>query len=144
MPNVASVLREEIIRLARKEIRPLVGPLKKSNIELRRTVSALNKKVAALEKRANFLERQETRRLKSAPKPNKDKEVRFSPQWVINDRDRLGLSAKNYGLLVGVAGLTIYNWESWKARPRAKQLAAWGAVRRMGKREALRRLELLE
>ncbi len=38
MPNVASVLREEIIRLARKEIRPLVGPLKKSNIELRRTV----------------------------------------------------------------------------------------------------------
>ena len=29
------------------------------------------------------------------------------------------------------------------AVPRAKQFAAWGAVRRMGKREALRRLELL-
>ncbi len=39
--------------------------------------------------------------------------------------------------------LTIYNWESGKARPRAKQLAAWGAVRKTGKREALRRLELL-
>ncbi|MEE8105717.1 MAG: hypothetical protein V3T86_09305 [Planctomycetota bacterium] len=52
MPNVASVLREEIIRLARKEIRPLVGPLKKSNTELRRTVSALNKKVAGV--RANL------------------------------------------------------------------------------------------
>ncbi len=48
-----------------------------------------------------------------------------------------------YSLLVGVAGITIYNWESEKARPRAKQLAAWGAVRRTGKREALRRLELL-
>ncbi len=51
--------------------------------------------------------------------------------------------AKNYGLLVGVAALTIYNWESEKARPRAKQLSAWGTVRRTGKREALRRLELL-
>ncbi len=39
------------------------------------------------------------------------KEVRFSAQWVMNDRDRLGLSAKNYGLLVGVSALTIYNWE---------------------------------
>ena len=56
---------------------------------------------------------------------------------VTNDRDRLGLSAKDYGLLVGVAGLTIHNWESGKARPRAKQLAAWGAVRRTGKWEAL-------
>ncbi len=43
----------------------------------------------------------------------------------------------------GVTGLTICNWENGKARPMAKQLAAWGAVRRTGKREALRRLELL-
>ena len=52
MPNVASVLREEIIRLARKEIRQQVGPLKKTNAELRRTVATLKRDVTELKRRA--------------------------------------------------------------------------------------------
>lgn len=35
MPNVASVLREEILRLACKELRSVLGPLKKTNTDLR-------------------------------------------------------------------------------------------------------------
>ena len=50
---------------------------------------------------------------------------------------------ENYAKLVGVSGLTIYNWESGTNRPRASQLPAIAAVRRMGKREALARLEQL-
>jgi hypothetical protein len=34
MPNIASALRNEISRLARKEVRQEVGPLKKTNAEL--------------------------------------------------------------------------------------------------------------
>ena len=37
-------------------------------------------------------------------------------------------------------GLTIYNWEQEKARPRKAQLAALVAVRGIGKREALLKL----
>ena len=143
MPNVASVLREEITRLARKEIRQHVGPIKKINTDLRGTVSALRGEVVALKRKVHFLENQEKRRLKKPPKADKAKDVRFSPNWVYADRQRLGLSAKNYGRLVGVAGLTIYNWESGKSRPRTKQLVAWSEVRGIGKREAERRLELL-
>ena len=55
--------------------------------------------------------------------------------------EKLGLSAKDYGKLVGVSGLSIYNWESEKTRPRDSQLAKIVAVRGMGKREALKRLE---
>jgi DNA-binding transcriptional regulator YiaG len=58
-------------------------------------------------------------------------------------RARLGLSAKDFGRLVGVAGLTIYSWESGKSRPRQKQLAGLAAVRHLGKREAGKRLEML-
>ena len=144
MPNIAAVLREEINRLARKEIRQQVGPLKKSNAELRRNVAALKSEVATLRRGVHFLERQEKRRLQSKPKASSAAGVRFSPRWVKADRERLGLSAKDYGLLVGVAGLTVYNWEKGKSKPRDKQLAAWAAVRGIGKREALRRLELLE
>lgn len=143
MPNVASVLREEITRLARKEARRHVAPIKKINADLRSTVSGLRGEVAALKRKVRFLEGQERRRLKKAPKAAVAGDVRFSANWVKADRQRLGLSAKDYGRLVGVAGLTIYNWESGKSRPRPKQLAAWAEVRGIGKREAERRLDLL-
>ena len=144
MPNVASVLREEIVRLSRKEVRMEVAPLRKTNAELRRTVAALKREVAELRRGFQFLERQEKRRIKAPPQKKAAEDVRFAARWVKADRERLGLSAKDYGLLVGVAGLTIYNWEKGKSRPRDKQLAAWGSVKGIGKREALRRLELLE
>jgi len=143
MPDVASVLRDEISRLARKEIRQQVGPLKKINAELRRTLSALKSEVTALQRKVDFLEKREASRLGVAPKESAAKAVRFSPKWVKADRQRLGLSAKDYGALVGVSILTIYSWESGKSRPRAERLAAWAEVRGIGKREALRRLELL-
>ena len=50
-------------------------------------------------------------------------------------------SAADYAALVGVSALTIYNWEHGRSRPRAAQLEAWGAIRNLGKREALRSLE---
>jgi hypothetical protein len=42
---------------------------------------------------------------------------------------------------VGVSGLTIYHWESGKAKPRRRQMPAIAAIRSLGKREALARLE---
>jgi transcriptional regulator with XRE-family HTH domain len=59
-------------------------------------------------------------------------------------RERTGLSAADYAKLVGVSALTIYNWEQGKTRPRQEQLAALVAIRGIGKREALAKLELLE
>lgn len=143
MPDVASVLREEISRLARKEVRQQVGPIKKTTSDLRRTVSTLKNEIATLQRNVKFLEKQEKRRLEDEPAEMPTKAVRFSPKWVKADRQRLGLSAKDYGALVGVSSLTIYSWESGKSKPRAKRLAAWAEVRGIGKREALRRLELL-
>ncbi len=144
MPDVAAVLKEEITRLARREVKQQVGPLKKTITEQRRTIAELKRQVAALARNQAFLQQQEKRRLAEAPKASAAKGVRFSPRWVKADRKRLGLSAKDYGLLVGVSAQTIYSWESGQSRPRATALAGWAAVRGIGKREALTRLELLE
>ncbi len=143
MPDVATVLKEEITRLARKEVRQQVGALKKTITEQRRTIAELKRQVAALARNQAFLQQQEKRRLAEAPEASAAKGVRFSPRWVKGDRKRLGLSARDYGLLVGVSAQTIYGWESGKSRPRATALAGWAALRGIGKREALRRLELL-
>jgi hypothetical protein len=42
--------------------------------------------------------------------------------------------------LIGVSGLTIYNWESGSTRPRDSQLPAIAAARALGKRDAQARL----
>lgn len=143
MPNVATVLREEITRLARKEVRQSVDPLKKSNAELRRTVASLKTEVANLNRSLQFLQKQEKRRLEKPPAVETGRSIRFSPKWVRADRQRLGLSAREYAQLVGVSSLTIYNWENGKSKPNAERLAAWAEIRGIGKREAQRRLELL-
>jgi ribosome-binding protein aMBF1 (putative translation factor) len=143
MSNLASTLRDEISRLARKEIRQQVDPLKKSNAQLRRTVASLKGELAELQRTMRFLQTREKRRLEAPSQPDESKAVRFSPNWLKADRRRLGLSAEDYGRLVGVSSVTVYSWESGKSKPSAQRLAAWAEVRGIGKREARQRLELL-
>ena len=68
---------------------------------------------------------------------------RFSAEGLKAHRERLGLSADNYGRLIGVSGLSIYNWEGGKAKPRESSIAALASIRGIGKREAAKRLEAL-
>lgn len=143
MVNFASSFRDEVSRLARREVRQQVDPLRKSNAQLRQTVSTLKSELAALQRSVAFLQSREKRRLETPPPVDESRQVRFSPVWVKADRQRLGLSAKDYGRLVGVSALTIYSWENGKSKPRAERLAAWAEIRGIGKREARRRLDLL-
>jgi DNA-binding transcriptional regulator YiaG len=41
------------------------------------------------------------------------------------------------GALLGVTGQSVYKWEKGTARPRASQLKAIAAVRKMGKKQVL-------
>jgi len=69
--------------------------------------------------------------------------ARFSPHWVKANREKLGLSAEDYAALVGVHAMTIYNWEHGRSKPRKSQLASLVAVRKLGRKEAWRRLEMM-
>jgi len=143
MPNLLSLLNERIRRLARREIRAQTKKTRRLTAQHRRDLAALKRQVAALTKTVAFLEKQEQRRVASPPALQEAKGVRFSARSVKAQRARLGLSAKDFGRLVGVAALTVYSWESGKSRPRKKQLPALAAVRHLGKREARQRLEML-
>ena len=146
MPDVAAVLRQEIRRLARKEIRDQVIPLKKTVTALRKKVSDGQREIAALQKMVRTLEREAALQLTETPQPapDTDTKIRFSSRWVAADRKRLGLSAEDYGRLVGVSGQTILSWERGTSRPREDRLLAWAAIRGMGKRAARQRLALLD
>ena len=143
MANLLGVLNERIRRVSRREIRGQTQKTRRLTAQHRRDIAALKRQVAALARTVVFLEKQEQRRVASPPVPQEAKGVRFSARSLKAQRARLGLSAKDFGRLVGVAPLTIYSWESGKFRPRAKQLAGLAAVRRLGKREARKRLEMI-
>jgi DNA-binding transcriptional regulator YiaG len=55
-------------------------------------------------------------------------------------RKKLGISAADMGKLLGVSAQSVYHWETGKTKPRASQLAAISAVRKMGKKAVAAKL----
>lgn len=143
MPNLASVLKDEIARLARKEVRAELATLKKQTAQYRRDIAALKRKTDAQERELNFLRKQEKKRLTEEPSKAEGEEVRFSPKWLKSHRKKLGLSAEKYAKLIDVSPLSVYNWEQGKATPRAAQKAKLASIRGIGKRDAEKRLEMM-
>lgn len=142
MPNLSTVLKGEITRLARKEIKAAVDPVRKANAGHRKEIAELKRLVDSLQ-----------RELKAASKPSKAREeaserligsTRFSAKGLKSLRAKLGLSAAEFGQLVGASGQSIYKWEGGKAAPRAAQQASLAAIRGIGKREAAKRLAAIE
>jgi DNA-binding transcriptional regulator YiaG len=143
MANVSSVLNDQIRRLARREITGQTRSTRRLTAQHRRDIAAMKRIVRDLVTRTAFLERQEKRRSADVPIPQEAEGMRFRADGLRSHRARLGISAKDYGRLVGVSGLTIYHWESGKSRPRKQQLAKLAGVRGIGKREAFKRLAMM-
>jgi DNA-binding transcriptional regulator YiaG len=145
MAELVTALKDEIRRLARKEIKAATGTTKQAVAQYRREIASLKRQLLSQERKIAYLESQERKRIKESPVQTEAAEnVRFSARSVAAQRKRLQLSAADYAKLIGVSTLTVYNWESGKTRPRQEQFAALVALRGIGKREAQRRLELLE
>jgi DNA-binding transcriptional regulator YiaG len=140
MSNIASVLKSEISRLARREVRGELASLRKASSQHRSTIAALRREVEQLRKQLRSVGK--ASRPATASSDEGSVQRRFRPAGLVAHRKKLGLSAQDYGALVGVSGQTIYHWEEGQ-RPRASQLEALAAVRGMGKREAASRLAAL-
>jgi len=143
MANLATALKAEIARIARKE-------LKSETTALKKAAATYRSEIASLKRRAQTLE-QEVRRMKGgrSDKPSSSsgeieddrKSVRFSAKGFASQRKRLGLSASDLGLLIGTTSQSIYNWEEGKARPRGKYMPAIAALRTLGKKAAIAHIE---
>jgi DNA-binding transcriptional regulator YiaG len=146
MPNVNAVLAQEINRLSKRVVNINTKVTKRLVTQHRRDIAALKRQVHSLTQRLASVEKTTSRAAASLTvHPEVLEKGRFRAMGVKAHRRKLGLSAEDYGKLVGVSGLTIYNWESGKAKPRNKAtVAKWLAVRGLGKREAMQRLGLAE
>jgi DNA-binding transcriptional regulator YiaG len=144
MPNIASILKAEISRVARKEVRAEIETLKKASVHHRALIAALRRQMNALEKELRTVANGSGKRaaLRDVEEPAEaGPKRRFSAGRLASHRSKLGLSAASYGKLVGVSGQTIYHWEQGKARPRAAQLERLASVRELGRQEVAQRLQ---
>jgi DNA-binding XRE family transcriptional regulator len=141
MANIGALLKQEISRLCRREIRKETTAVKKASTSYRRDIAALKRKVALLERQSTSLVKRAVAAGDGGPLSLPNRPARFVAKGLRSLRTRLGLSASQLAQLIGVSEQSVYNWETKKSTPRKEQLAAIIGMRDIGKREAHQRLE---
>ena len=105
MGKIETTLKEEISRLARKEIRASTDPLVKQVRELKRSVSGLQRTVDVLEREAGKRRKKKAKELQDLSAPEDEvKAARISPAWVQNLRMKLNVSQAELARLFADAG----------------------------------------
>jgi DNA-binding transcriptional regulator YiaG len=143
LANIASILKEEITRLARKEIRGETEGLKKASAQYRSEIAALKRRTASLEQQLSRLEKTVNKNPVVKAEPDATAKVRFTAKGFKTIRQRLGLTAAEIGILLDVSAQSIYSWEAGNSSPRKPQLVRIAMLRGMGKREVSAILESL-
>lgn len=148
MPDIAKVMKEEMQRLARKEIKAVLGALQKELAVLKKAASAQNRRIAALEKENRRLSRGAEKGRAAKPEAAGDAvgavdRTRVTAKMVRALRARLGLSQADFARLVGVNGQSVYMWEHKEGRLtfRGDTKARIVAARKLTKKEARLQLE---
>lgn len=145
MANLATALKNEIARIARKELRDEVASLRKTVTGHRTDIAKLKRELAAASRELRRLRKEVVRNappVEAAGQPDVSK-FRYSAERLAANRTKLGFSAEDYGLLVGSSGLSIYKWERG-VKPRQRFMPALATTFNMGKREAAARLQELK
>jgi DNA-binding XRE family transcriptional regulator len=148
MANLNGVLRDEIARLARRELRADLDAIRKVSASYRSEIAALKRRIAAAESQLKRTSKVATKAAGasagSEPEQAEDTKLRFRRDGFITLRKRLGLTAEATGKLLGVSGQSIYLWESGRTAPRGKHLVTIAQLRKLGKREVNALLEGME
>jgi DNA-binding transcriptional regulator YiaG len=135
MANIATIFKEEISRLSRKEVRSETDNLKKSSAQYRSDIATLKRRIEALEKQVSRLTKQVSKPTAAASSTEVQTRNRFTAKGFKTLRLRLGLTAEVLADLLDVSVATIYGWEAGKSKPRETQMVKIIALRGMGKKD---------
>ena len=154
MPNLATLLKEEISKIVRKEVQDQVRELQKTVREQRDALARLEKQsgpakakaaakpaaakpAAAKPAAAKPTAAEPAAKVRKAPAGTGDKrkQIRISPNTIKKHRRRLKLSQAELGELLNVSTNTVLRWEAGTSKPRSKHLPGLGQLRSMGLRE---------
>ena len=139
MPNVGQVLKEEIRRVARREVRIEGGTLRRQIRALRQTVRAQAEVIARLEKAVPS----------PAPPTAAGKATaeetpvrrRWTPASIKRQRARLKLSQREFSEILKVSANTVARWEAGTSHPRQSHRTNLARLRGLGIRKVRKMLD---
>ncbi|UJB66476.1 helix-turn-helix transcriptional regulator [Acidovorax sp. YS12] len=149
MTAFSDAFRAEVMRMARKEIKGELGNLRKilttqrSEIAaLKRDVKDLVSQVKGLNKAAACQAAPDIAQTQTTEAPTRrGRRFQFKAEALATKREQLSLTQQAMAVLLEASALSVARWERGKAMPRAAQLERIQAVLKMGKREALKKLQ---
>jgi DNA-binding transcriptional regulator YiaG len=144
MPNIAKVLKDEIQRIAKKEIKTSASELHKSNVSLKKTLADLRRQIASMKQEVRQLKKFQGKQAKAEPQVTSEaaEKLRFSAKGIRSLRSKLKLSQADFAKLVGVSSLAVYQWERKEGKLALRQAtkSKLAEIRSLGRKEALGRL----
>lgn len=145
MSTLMAVMKDEIRRIARKEIRAMTTGLKKDQTAFRKAVAGLRRQTKEHSSVIRQLLRVATKQAKMttiAPEAAERGKGWVTAKGIRARRKKLKLSQAQFGKLIGVSGKTVLKWEhsSGPLKFQSRTRRAWLAIRGLGIREARLRL----
>ena len=141
MGKVEAIIKSEIVRLAKREIRKISAPLGRDVRALKGTVSQLRRTVLALERFTALQNRELEKKISFEATPEEVGASRLSPRLIRSLRKRLGISQRDLARLMGVTPLAVYQWETGTFKPKKEKKAMLVGLRKLGRRDARKLLE---
>lgn len=135
MGKVESLLKQEIVRLSRREARRYAAPLrdelkrlKVRSVELSRSLQSVRAQLDAAKAKERLTKMREE---VAAGKVR----MRLSPKMILRLRTRLGVSQTRFAELIGASLPSITNWEKGKTTPKPEIRERILALRALKKRD---------
>ena len=142
MGKLEGMIKSEIVRLAKREMRKIFVPLGRDVRSLKSTVSQLRKAVLVLERFSAQRQKELGKeRIPLEATPEEVKISRFSPRLIRSLRKHLGITQKELALLAGVTVGAVHQWESGMFKPGDKKKGVLVAIRKLGRREVRKLVE---
>jgi len=144
MPNVMKVLKDEIQRLARKEIKTAVAAAHRETMAVKKSLVGVKRELARLQRAIKQLGRGNKLAIVAETQGEGEpvEKMRVTAKGMRSLRAKLGLSQAEFGKLIGVSGQSVYQWERKNGpiglRKATKRRLA--EVREMGRKDAQKAL----
>ena len=129
--SIMSELKAEVTRLARKEIKKELEPIKRDNAAQRKLIASLRRDVTELQRENSRL----SKAAGVAPHPalDEDEAARFwmSGKGVVSLRKRLGLTQTEFAKLAGVTQQSVVRWEKAEGKIPFRGKVVQASIRRV-------------
>jgi len=136
MGKIEKIIKSEILRLAKREMRATFNPLRREAWRMKLKLSGLLKDFNSLNRlvREQVLQG-ENKKMKLEASVEEAKASRLTPERIRLLRKKLGISQRQLAILAGVSLGAVVGWEKGKFHPNINKKATLVAIRKLRKRE---------